>query len=221
MIFAWIGGSALAALLGAFALWRFWYFHRNPPRAIVPGSDLLCAADGRVIFVEEVELGPSAAIRYHARVHEAFGAQGRWQVIGTFLSMLDVHVVRAPIAGRVRLRHIPAPKNQAMGAAFLASALRRPLPVGQRGYEDKNEFLGIEVEGESRVLIVLMADWWIDQIVPFVTDGATVERGASLGLIRMGSQVDVFTPPGDFQPVRKVGDRVRAGDMVLGKRAKS
>ncbi|MEK7466551.1 MAG: phosphatidylserine decarboxylase [Planctomycetota bacterium] len=48
-----------------------------------------------------------------------------------------------------------------------------------------------------------------------------VERGTPLGLIRMGSQVDVWTVPGEFKPLRSPGERVRAGDMVLGTRRTS
>ena len=109
----------------------------------------------------------------------------------------------------------PVGDNTSMGASFFFAALRRPLPVGRRGYMDKNEFLGVEIAGEIRVLLVLMADWWIDQIVPLVADGAHVERGQVIGKIRMGSQVDLWSERGVLAPAREIGERVRAGEAVI------
>jgi hypothetical protein len=76
----------------------------------------------------------------------------------------------------------------------------------------------VDIEGAGRVLLVLMADWWIDQITPFVEDGAWVERGQAIGKILMGSQVDVWVPQGSIEPRLVTGDRVRGGEMVLGVR---
>lgn len=183
-----------------------------------PGSEPVCAADGRIVYIEPVGF-PVAANAYHQRVGEVFDLSGAWTVIATYLGIFDVHVVRAPIAGRVRLHHIaPIGDNTSMGRSFIYAALRRPLPTGQRGYLDKNEFLGVDIEGDGRVLVVLMADWWIDQIAPFIEDGAWVQRGQAIGKILMGSQVDVWVPQGSIDPTPGTGDRVKAGEMVLGVR---
>jgi len=207
--------AVLAALLLVFAWWRFYFFHRNPARTVPAGADPVCPADGTIVYVEDVEL-TGAPDAYHRRVQQAFAVDGRWGVIATYLGIFDVHVVRAPIAGTVRLRHMePVGDNTSMGVSFLFAALRRPLPVGQRRYLDKNEFLGVEITGGIRVLLVLMADWWIDQIVPLVADGAHVERGQVIGRIRMGSQVDLWAESGLLRPMREVGERVRAGEMVI------
>jgi len=217
----WVLAGVLAALLLAFVWWRFHFFHRNPTRVIPPGRGVLAPADGRVLYCEEVDLDRGAALQpYHQRVQEAFAATGPWTVVATYLSIFDVHVVRAPVAGRVRLRQIaPIGANQSMGASFLYSALRRPLPVGKRGYADKNEFLGVELlaPGDSapRLLLVLMADWWIDQIVAYVSDGAEVERGQVIAKIQMGSQVDLWATAGSLSVLEQRGDRVKAGETVL------
>ena len=212
--------------LAFFAWWRFHFFHRNPPRTIPPGTDPVCPADGTIVYLDDVELGPASpsGLRpgahdvYHQRVREAFAVDGRWNVIATYLGIFDVHVVRAPIAGVIRLRRMqPAGDNTSMGVSFFFAALRRPLPAGRRGYMNKNEFLGVEIAGEIRVLLVLMADWWIDQIVPFVADGARVERGQVIGRIRMGSQVDLWSERGVLVPACEIGERVRAGEVVMGR----
>lgn len=212
----WIPVAALVVLLLVFGWWRFQFFHRNPPRTIAPGTGPVCPADGKIMYVDEIEFGAGTSNAYHRRVQSAFAVEGRWSVIATYLGIFDVHVVRAPMAGIVRLHHMPpVGDNASMGGSFLYAALRRPLPLGRRGYMDKNEFLGIEIAGGVRILLVLMADWWIDQIVTFVDDGAQVERGQVIGRIQMGSQVDLWAPAGELTPVHLVGDRVRAGEAVI------
>ncbi|MEO8227548.1 MAG: phosphatidylserine decarboxylase [Gemmatimonadota bacterium] len=213
-----VAALLLIALISAFVWWRFYFFHRNPARRSPPGNDPVCAADGRIVYIEPVVL-PDGANAYHQRVGAVFDLAGPWTVIATYLGIFDVHVVRAPMAGRVRLHRIePIGDNTSMGRSFIYAALRRPLPAGQRAYLDKNEFLGVDIEGDGRILLVLMADWWIDQITPLVEDGAWIERGQAIGKILMGSQVDVWVPEGSIKPAPVTGDRVRAGEMVLGVR---
>lgn len=207
----------VATLVAAFGWWRFHFFHRNPARTPPPGADAVFPADGRIIYVEEVELAPGAPNPYHQRVQAAFDVRGRWTVVGTYLSILDVHFVRSPIAGRVRLRHVaPVAENRSMGGSFLYAALRRPLPLGRRDYAEKNEFLGVAIEGpDLQVLLVLMADWWIDQIVAYVQDGDMVECGQLLGKIQMGSQVDLWAPAGRLAALPATSAAVRAGETAI------
>lgn len=206
----------MLALLTAFAWWRFQFFHRNPPRVIPPGNELLAAADGRILYVEDVSLDGATANAYHERVRSAFGVSGNWTVVATYLSIFDAHFVRAPVGGRVNFHHmLPVGKNASMGESFLFAALRRPLPVGHRGYLEKNEFLGISFEDGPPVLLVLMADWWIDQIVTMVSAGENVTRGQVIGKIQMGSQVDLWVPSGSLGTPPTVGDVTVAGETAL------
>jgi phosphatidylserine decarboxylase len=208
---------SVIALALMFSWWRFHFFHRNPPRTVPSGTNPVCPADGQILYVDEVELVPGACDGYHRRVQEVFAVEGRWRVVATYLGIFDVHVVRAPIAGRVRVHHMePIGANRSMGASFVFASMRRPLPIGKRGYLDKNEFLGVEIVGDARMLVVLMADWWIDQIVMFIHDGEEVERGQVIGKIQMGSQVDVWGPARHFVPMWTIGERVRAGETLIG-----
>jgi phosphatidylserine decarboxylase len=79
------GSTPLALVLDALGLFVFWFF-RNPRRAIPPGDGVVVSpADGRIIDVAEVEVTPGEkALR-----------------IAIFLSVFNVHVNRAPLAGRV------------------------------------------------------------------------------------------------------------------------
>jgi phosphatidylserine decarboxylase len=209
-------GGLLFLLAGAFAWWRFHFFHRNPPRVIPSGADPVCPADGRILYTENVAFPASSANGYHQRVHDAFRAEGDWTVIATYLSIFDVHFVRSPIAGRVRLHHVlPLDKNKSMGGSFFIAAMRRPLPLGHRSYTEKNEFLGVSIEGDTRILLVLMADWWIDQILTFVDDDEMVSRGQVIGKIQMGSQVDLWIPAGTLTRPPAAGEAVRAGETTL------
>ena len=202
----------LLALVTAFAWWRFHFFHRNPARGVPPGEDLLSPADGRILYVENVTFGESLANAYHQRVQSAFGLTGEWRVVATYLSIFDAHFVRAPISGAIRFHHMePVGDNASMGGSFLFAALRRPLPVGRRGYLEKNEFLGVSIDGRVPVHLVLMADWWIDQIITLVDDGDQVERGQVIGKIQMGSQVDLWVPAGALRVPPAISDEVRAG----------
>ncbi|MDQ6718453.1 MAG: phosphatidylserine decarboxylase [Gemmatimonadota bacterium] len=204
------------ALVAAFAWWRFQFFHRNPARVIPAGEELLASADGRILYVEDVSLGGAPANAYHQRVESAFAVDGDWTVVATYLSIFDAHFVRAPVGGRVKFHHMaPVGNNASMGESFLFAALRRPLPVGRRGYLEKNEFLGVSFEGGPKVLMVLMADWWIDQIVTMVGDGDVVARGQVIGKIQMGSQVDLWVPKGSLHSPLSVGDVTRAGETIF------
>jgi hypothetical protein len=72
-----------------------------------------------------------------------------------------------------------------MYVEFVYAALRRPLPLGRRDYTEKNEFLGVSIEGDGlRILLVLMADWWIDQIITLVEDGAVRAGEMSIAVRR-------------------------------------
>ena len=53
----WIPVAALVVLLLVFGWWRFQFFHRNPPRTIAPGTGPVCPADGKIMYVDEIEFG--------------------------------------------------------------------------------------------------------------------------------------------------------------------
>ncbi len=212
------------ALLIVWAWWRFVYFHRNPKRVCPAGNDLVCPADGRIIYSEAVDFGeplsvlrPDGAPGYFDRVRATWGLTGDWSVIATYLSIFDVHFVRSPLSGRVRYRHIPVVgRNLSMEWPMVAAILKRPLPLSRRGYCDKNEILCVRIEGDFPVVMVLMADWWIRQIKTFVPEGEWIERGQVLAHICMGSQVDVWVPSEHATFRRSPFETVFAGETILG-----
>ncbi len=159
--------AALLPVLG-FTLW----FFRDPERVAPAAADaLLSPADGRII-----RSGPGS--------------------ISIFMSLVDVHVCRSPLAGRVAsVEHVPG--------RFLA-AFRDPA-------SEQNERVSIVVDGGPRpVRLALVAGLLARRIVCKVAPGQQLQAGERIGLIRFGSRVDLFLPPG-ARPLVALGERVVAG----------
>lgn len=176
----WIALPLLA--LGAF----FAAFFRNPSRATPPEPDAVVApADGKVIDVGETELEDGRkALR-----------------IGIFLSVFDVHVNRAPVAGRVLSL---ARSGTQFIAAFDSAAVSRNVQLA----------LELETATGVRVRVVQITGLIARRIVCDVRPGEWLERGARYGLIRFGSRADVLLPL-DAQPQVAIGDRVRGGRSIV------
>jgi phosphatidylserine decarboxylase len=118
-----------------------------------------------------------------------------------FLSVLNVHIVRAPVAGRiVRSHYVPG--------AFLNAELDKASE------ENERRALVIETDTGEKVGAVLIAGLIARRIVTFVGEGASVARGERIGLIRFGSRVDVYLPAG-VRPVVVVGQTAIGGETVL------
>lgn len=167
------------------------YFFRDPDRVTPLREGLIVApADGRIAAIDsvtpptEMGLGPEPRVR-----------------ISTFLSVLDVHITRAPVAGRiVRSIYIPG--------AFLNAA------QDKASEENERQVMIIEKPDRTEIGVVQIAGLIARRIVPFVHEGDSVGAGERLGLIRFGSRVDVYLPPGKIALV-SVGQLAVAGETVL------
>jgi len=167
------------------------YFFRDPDRVTPLREGLVIApADGRIAAIEtvtpptEMGLGPAPRVR-----------------ISTFLSILDVHITRAPVSGRlVRSIYVPG--------AFLNAALDKASE------ENERRVMIIEKTDGTEIGVVQIAGLVARRIVPFVHEGDSVGVGERVGLIRFGSRVDVYLPPGKHALVA-VGQLAVAGETVL------
>ncbi len=173
--------------VGLLSLFNF-YFFRDPERRIPDNPRaVLSPADGKVIEVRE-EFEPDYF-------------QKNSQRISIFLSVLDVHVNRAPMAGRVDyFRYNP-------GKFLVAFA-----PKASR--ENEHTAIGISNERGHRVFFKQIAGLIARRIVCHLREGHLVQAGERIGMIRYGSRVDVFVPT-DAQVLVKRGQRVRAGESIL------
>lgn len=203
------GLVAALTLLAAFAILAY-RFYRDPERtAPETHSDVVISpADGEVIYVRRSEGGLLPCSTKKGRDYDLveltktpLRADDAY-VIGIAMSFLDVHVNRAPIAGKVRLRkHFPG----------RFGSLGRPEMV----YENERATTIIERE-DIEIAVVQIASRLVRQIAAYVDVGESVTLGQRIGVIRLGSQVDVVLPvrPGVQIDVR-AGDRVWAGRSVL------
>jgi phosphatidylserine decarboxylase len=221
-----VAALVFAGLVGAFLYWRLAFFLRDPPRRIPPGEhNVVAAADGFITYVKRVERGQvPIAVKARTRIpleeHVGLGSEQSGYLIGTYMTEYSVHRNRAPIGGEVvfRQHRSAAPFNRSM-ARMTANLLfrRQPYDEGCR-YLLTNERLtiGIRHTCGALVLVTQIADLWINRIVARISVGDTVHRGQQYGLIRFGSQCDVFLPDAVVDAVLvQPGQYVLAGETVL------
>ena len=146
--------------------------------------------------------GASARSSGCARPPSSASARPQRLRVSIFLSVFDVHINRAPVAGRV-VRSIYVPGSFLNAAADKAS--------------EENERRGIVIDtagGDSEIAMVQIAGLIARRIVTFVNEGDSVGVGQRVGLIRFGSRVDLYLPPGRDALVA-VGQRAIGGETVL------
>jgi phosphatidylserine decarboxylase len=167
------------------------YFFRDPPRVTPLRDGLVVApADGRICGIDQVR--PPAEL--------GLGDTSRLR-ISIFLSVFDVHINRAPVAGRItRSLYVPG--------SFLNAALDKASEENER-----RALVIVRADG-SDVAVVQIAGLIARRIVTFVSEGQSIGAGERIGLIRFGSRVDIYLPPG-HGPLVAVGQRAIGGETVL------
>jgi phosphatidylserine decarboxylase len=179
----WLAAPAWAAiplLAAAFFLW----FFRDPERVIPEAPGLIVSpADGKVTDVSPVVLEGKPCTR-----------------ISIFLSVFDVHVNRAPVAGVIRSVDYREGKfANAMGAASSA--------------ENEQNTVTLESAGMT-VVFKQIAGLLARRIVFNQKPGDSLARGQRVGMIKFGSRTDVIFP-GPAELSVKPGDRVKGGSSIL------
>jgi phosphatidylserine decarboxylase len=168
----------------------FWFF-RDPPRMISPDPHLIVApADGTVVEVRPVT--------------EPLFLRGEAQLVAIFLSVFDVHVQRAPVASQIRW-------VQYQPGQFLDA--RHP----QAGARNEARMIGLETPDGFRCVVRQVAGLIARRIVGWAGEGATLAKGDRLGMIRFGSRVELYLPPGTAITVT-VGEHVKGGETILARR---
>ncbi|HWG19750.1 MAG TPA: phosphatidylserine decarboxylase family protein [Terracidiphilus sp.] len=183
-VVAWLTGhwwwAIPPVLLAVFFLW----FFRDPERSI-PGAPGLIVAPADGLVTETVSISTP---------------QGQRQRISIFLSVIDVHVNRAPIAGVIS--SISYRKGQFVNAMNPACA-------------ECNERNIVTLRGEgTEIVFKQIAGMLARRIVFPLREGDRVERGQRVGMIKFGSRTDVILPA-DAELQVKVGQRVKGGASVI------
>jgi phosphatidylserine decarboxylase len=167
-------------------------FFRDPERYPERTEGVVVsAADGKVTDVSDCTLSDDRETVYHR--------------VSVFMSPLNVHVNRAPIAGEVAtVEHTPGD--------FLA-AYRDDASA----HNERNLIIFRDAAGR-RHGIKQIAGYLARRIVCHVHPNDKIEMGQRIGLIMFGSRVDHFIPP-DYRVSVAVGERVLAGETVIGELA--
>jgi phosphatidylserine decarboxylase len=145
--------------------------------------------------------------------------EGDGTLIGIYMTALDVHYISSPVPGSIS-RVVPRPakhENLHQTRTFVR------LLWDMKPYEEDSRYITenarntIAIDGEVPVVVVQIADRYVRECDAFVEKGDAVSAGQKIGMIRMGSQCDLYVPDSanvklDCTP----GSKVRAGETVLG-----
>jgi phosphatidylserine decarboxylase len=181
--------APLGWLGGLVTLWCV-YFFRDPAR-VTPVLDglVVAPADGVICSVGQFAPPPELGLGPEAM-----------QRVSIFMSVFDCHVNRSPVTGRIsRIAYKPG--------LFVNADL-------DKASED-NERNGLIIDSPlGRFGVVQIAGLIARRIVSFVQEGQSLGVGERFGLIRFGSRVDVYMPPGSRILVG-LGAKTIAGETVL------
>ena len=185
---SWLGWALLPVTIWCVA------FFRDPDRKTPDGPGLIiCPADGKLLpivdAVPPIELGLGEAPRPRLSI---------------FMNVFNVHVNRNPVSGSVVVLAYRAGKF--FNASFDKASIH-------------NERMSIRLrpegsDGARDLAVVQIAGLVARRIICDLSQGQGVQRGARFGIIRFGSRVDVYLPPG-AEILVKSGITTRAGETIL------
>jgi phosphatidylserine decarboxylase len=162
------------------------YFFRDPRRTIPSEPGIVVSpADGRVTLVTR-----------------SSGEAGSESLVSIFLSPLDVHLNRAPIAGKI------TNIDYKSGKFLMATDDRARL---------LNEQNSLTIEGNGLTIkCTQIAGILARRIVCWKKAGERVECGERFGMIKFGSRTDLLMPP-NVDVIIKEGMKVRGGVTIIGR----
>ena len=181
-----VGYLWAAAIMTVIALFMA-YFFRNPAR-IVPteATVIVSPADGRVTRVERLNPDDAASPI----------------VVSIFLSVFDVHINRAPIAGVI--------KDVTYTKGRFVIATRNDASL-------INEQNALTIEGERMTIVCKqIAGVLARRIVCWKNTGDHVQLGERFGLIKFSSRTDLILPP-EVNVEVEIGDRVKGASSIIGR----
>jgi phosphatidylserine decarboxylase len=182
VIFGWKIAAGILIFLGLFVF----YFFRDPQRIIPADPGIVVSpADGRVVqIVDELH---DSVMRHR---------------ISIFLSIWNVHVQRAPVAGRIAdVVYRPG----RFYAAFRSSA----------SVENEQNLIYIHTPAGT-IVFIQIAGAIARRVICWKREGEIISRGDRVGLIRFGSRVDVWLPM-DTEVTVTRGQNVKGGESVIAK----
>jgi phosphatidylserine decarboxylase len=186
IIFLALGLWPLAVVFGLLAAFMAYFFrdpHRQPPN---DPDVIVSPADGKVTRVTRVDAASESSP----------------MVVSIFLSPLDVHINRAPIAGRI--------SNVAYTRGKFLMATKEEASL-------VNEQNALTIDGD-RITVVCkqIAGILARRIVCWKRPGETLRLGERFGLIKFSSRTDLLLPA-NVEVLVRIGDRVKGGATIIGR----
>lgn len=182
--------SWTCVLVGGVLIAYFLYFFRDPERTPPRENDVIVAgADGTVASVTDV--------------HEGTYLNADCVRISIFLSLFDVHVNRAPIAGQ---------------ATFLGYFPGRRLLAFRNKSSEVNQNNKILIVGaHTRCLVCQIVGAFVRRVVYWLPHDkpADVALGQRIGMMKFGSRLDMYFPKADVDVLVRPGTKVQAGIRVV------
>ncbi|MEI6515068.1 MAG: phosphatidylserine decarboxylase [bacterium] len=185
---SWRKAFVFSGILDVILIGYLLVFFRDPVRTPSPDPlDIMAGAEGKimsVVDVNEPEFLKTNAVR-----------------ISIFLSLIDVHVNRAPISGTIEhAQYYP-------GARFFT-------------FDEKssefNQHSSIVIRNpRTTCLVKQIVGPVARRVVYWIEPGQTIQKGAPIGMMKFGSRLDMYFPHDDVEVVVKKGDKVRAGETVV------
>ncbi|MFK7761661.1 MAG: phosphatidylserine decarboxylase [Roseobacter sp.] len=168
-----------------------YYFFRDPERVTPTRPGLIISpADGIVSLIEPAV--PPSELGMDDRALTR---------VSVFMNVFNCHVNRAPVAGEVvSVAYRP-------GKFFNAS-------LDKASVDNERNSLCLKMPDGQQLAVVQIAGLVARRIVCFVKPGAQMQTGERFGLIRFGSRLDVYLPPG-VDPMVSIGQTMVAGETVL------
>lgn len=203
--YPFIGGALLASVI-LMLIWEplgvtgllltafIYYFFRDPVRHVPQREGLIVApADGRVTAILTNQTLPDDL------ADEDDTAE--YTRVSIFLSVLDAHVNRVPVAGEIL-------KTFYYEGKFLNAELDKA------SLENERSAALIKLSNDQMLGFTQIAGLVARRIITQLEPGQTRQTGERFGLIRFGSRMDVYLPKG-IHPFVSIGQRTLAGETVL------
>jgi phosphatidylserine decarboxylase len=181
LIFVFLQIWAVVAVFIALAAFMA-YFFRDPKRNVPNDANIIVsAADGRVTRIEDREEG---------------------KFVSVFLSPLDVHINRSPIAGKI---------------SKVDYVFGKKIPATSDNASIVNERNSLTIVGENATVIVTqIAGIVARRIVCWRKQDESMQRGEKFGLIKFSSRTDLLMPH-NVEVLVKVDDKVVGGETIIAK----
>ena len=172
----------------------FFFFFRNPSRVVPSDANLIVSPVCGTVCAISSDVPPEEL---------GLGAEKRYK-ISVFLSIVDVHVNRSPVAGKIK--KILYSPGKFIDAGIEKSSL----------FNERNTIV-IEVNGDTNNLMSFsqIAGTLARRIVCDVHEGESLAKGEVYGIIKFGSRSDIWLPVG-VTPLVCIGQKTISGETIIG-----